>query len=296
MLYHEPGTRLGKDPESLHDMRVATRRMRAAMRVFGDHFEAAHRKQLVKGMRRTGRALGGVRDLDVFMGKARKYLADLPMARQHDLDLLLEYCSNQREKERKKLLAALNSAEYNDFVIDMEQFIRTPGLGSLDVQAKPFQPVLVRHVAPRMIYERYEIVRAYEGVIPYASIATLHNLRIEAKGLRYTIEFFREVLGKEAKTIIGYVVALQDHLGAIQDAEVAQELVRKTMKRLLKKTRKAQKRSMDVVDLPSLGGIMAYLEDREQLILHLQDTLPEVWVTIISEDLRRDLSLAVSVL
>ncbi|MEJ2757266.1 MAG: CYTH domain-containing protein, partial [Anaerolineales bacterium] len=57
MLYHEPGTRLGEDAEALHDMRVATRRMRAAFRLFGDYFDPQVMAPLVKGLKRTGRSL-----------------------------------------------------------------------------------------------------------------------------------------------------------------------------------------------------------------------------------------------
>ncbi|MEJ2326812.1 MAG: CHAD domain-containing protein, partial [Chromatiaceae bacterium] len=76
-LYHEPGTRLGEDIEELHDMRVATRRMRAAFQVFGDYLDMDKMKVFLKGLRRTGRALGAVRDLDVFWEKTQHYLEKL---------------------------------------------------------------------------------------------------------------------------------------------------------------------------------------------------------------------------
>ncbi len=58
MLRHEEGTRLGEDIEALHDMRVATRRLRAAFEVFGEAFEPDALKPHLKGLRATGRALG----------------------------------------------------------------------------------------------------------------------------------------------------------------------------------------------------------------------------------------------
>ena len=65
MLRHEAGTRLGEDSEALHDMRVATRRMRAAFEVFGEVFRPKVLKTHVKRLRTAGRTLGRVRDLDV---------------------------------------------------------------------------------------------------------------------------------------------------------------------------------------------------------------------------------------
>ena len=70
MLDNEAETRLGEDIEALHDMRVATRRMRTAFRVFADFLDADATAPYRKSLKRVGRALGEVRDLDVFRGKA----------------------------------------------------------------------------------------------------------------------------------------------------------------------------------------------------------------------------------
>ena len=86
MLDHEGGARLGEDPEELHDMRVATRRMRAAFEVFGEAFEPKVLKTQLKGLRATGRALGHPRDMDVFMEKAHLYLNSLPEDQRAGLD------------------------------------------------------------------------------------------------------------------------------------------------------------------------------------------------------------------
>jgi inorganic triphosphatase YgiF len=71
MLYHEAGTQMGQEIEELHDMRVATRRMRAALHVFGDYLDDDTWAPFDKGLRRTGRILGEVRDLDVFWEKTQ---------------------------------------------------------------------------------------------------------------------------------------------------------------------------------------------------------------------------------
>src|SRR5690606_30776478 len=65
MLRQESGARQGDDPEAVHDMRVATRRLRAALRVFGPYYDPGVIHPLDRGLRRAGRALGAVRDLDV---------------------------------------------------------------------------------------------------------------------------------------------------------------------------------------------------------------------------------------
>ncbi len=71
MLANEAGTRLGEDIEALHDMRVSTRRMRAAYRIFADYFTEKAIAPFNKGLRRTGAMLGAVRDLDVLLENAQ---------------------------------------------------------------------------------------------------------------------------------------------------------------------------------------------------------------------------------
>lgn len=296
MLYYEPGTRAGTDVEALHDMRVSTRRMRAAFRVFGDYYDPGLRRHLLRGLRRTGRTLGALRDLDVFLQNAQLYLAGLPAGRQNELDLFFEAWQRRREKVRNRLLKYLDSDDYRAFVEDFREFVSTPGMGSIDDQVDGPLPVLVRQIAPRQIYTRYEAVRAYEGILEHASITTLHALRIDGKRLRYTLEFFRETLGKEVDDVISIMVRVQDHLGALHDADVARIMLRRFMEKLLRQARRQQERSLEPVPLPELGGIVAFLEDRERQLAHLQQTFPEVWAAVVAPETRRRLALAVSIL
>ena len=78
MLANEAGTRLGEDIEALHDMRVSTRRMRAAYRIFADYYDQKIIAPFNKGLRRTGAMLGAVRDLDVLLEKAQAWEAERP--------------------------------------------------------------------------------------------------------------------------------------------------------------------------------------------------------------------------
>ena len=61
-------------------------------------------------------------------------------------------------------------------------------------------------------------MRAYGPVIPWADLPTLHALRVDAKRLRYAIEFLAPVLGPRHELLVERLVALQDHLGALNDA------------------------------------------------------------------------------
>ncbi len=286
MLAHEPGTRAGEDIEELHDMRVATRRMRAAFRVFAPYFKARAVRPYVAGLRRTARVLGAVRDLDVLVHKAREYLATLPPEQVHDLDPLFSAWQEERRRARKRLLAYLDSAKYRDFVEAFRLFLETPEAGLRKVDDFPPRPVRVSHAVPRLIYARWGRVQAFDPLLQDASIAVLHALRIECKRLRYTLEFFREVLGAEVKKVIAEVVRLQDHLGDLHDADVANAL----LSEFLFSTR--EQASGRVI----APGVVAYLAFRQRELKHLIDTLPQAWTRFNRPEVRHMLAAAIAAL
>jgi CHAD domain-containing protein len=298
MLYNEPGTRLGEDIEALHDMRVATRRMRAAFRVFGDYFQSKTMAPHLKGLKRTGRALGPVRDLDVFREKIQAYLATLPDMQRGSLDALLVVLEAQREAARQRMLAYLDGAEYARFKQRFGEFVETEGMGSLPVALNGGEPrpYRVRHVAPMVIYERLAVARAYDEwvSIPDPPRERLHALRIACKRLRYSLEFFREVLGPDAEALIKEVVVMQDHLGALQDAVVASEILRDYLR--------WGTWGHQVADaLPPDGpvfapGVEAYLNAMQSDMKHLVATFPQAWRRITGADFSRMVAEAVAVL
>ena len=102
MLAHEKGTIKGEEIEELHDMRVAVRRMRAASKVFEAYLDSSQLEPYLKELRKTLRALGRVRDLDVFQEKAENYLKTLPPEREHDLDSLFAIISEEKRKSQNK--------------------------------------------------------------------------------------------------------------------------------------------------------------------------------------------------
>ena len=298
MLTNEPGTRLGEDIEALHDMRVATRRMRAAFRVFGEYYRPKAVAPYLKGLKRTGRALGPVRDLDVFRAKVQAYLGTLPQLQQGSLDGFLAILEAQREAARQRMLTYLDSEKYARFRERFGQFVETQGLGSRiftldDGEPRPYR---VRHVAPMAIYERLAAVRAYDEwvTIPNPPLERLHALRIACKRLRYTLEFFREVLGPNTKALIKEIVALQDHLGALQDVVVARHILGQTLDR--------GTWGDEVVDaaIPlapvDTTGVEDYLAAKEAEMQVLLDTFPHAWQRITGIEFSHMVAEAVVVL
>jgi len=301
MLYHEPGARAGEDTEELHDMRVATRRMRAALKVFLDYLDMDQMKPFVKGLRDAGRTLGAVRDLDVFWQKTQHYLDTLPPSHQEDLAPLHAVWKVEREKARERMLAYLDGDRYARFKGRFGEFLQSPDAGALPtIVARGYPPPQrLRHMVPVLVYQRVAVVRVYDGWItePHVPLQRFHRLRIDTKALRYTLEFFREVLDKKAKPLIEEITSLQDHLGSLQDAVVASNLLRDfltwgTWGHALKRERRVSLLAEPIV----APGVASYLAARQTEIQRLVETFPQVWAHIQSPEFSRQVAAALATL
>ena len=292
MLYHEPGTRLGEDIEELHDMRVATRRMRAAFRVFGDYLDVSQLRPIRKGLRRTGGVLGAVRDLDVFWDKTRRYLDALPPAQQRDLDPLRQVWEAERERARGEMLAYLDGDRYARFKDRFAEYLQSPGAGALPALSNKGEaiPRRLQHVVPVVVYQRLAGVQAYDEWVtrPDVPLERLHRLRIAAKRLRYTLEFFREVLAPEAERSIKEIKGLQDHLGDLQDAVVASGLLRDFLTWGTWGHAQARGKEALVPTAPIVApGVATYLAARQIELQNLLDTFPQAWARIHDQEFSR---------
>ena len=281
MLAREAGTREGVDMEELHGMRVATRRQRAAWRVFGDAFRAGRTRAHRKRLREVAARLGAVRDLDVLLEAADAYRSELPRAEQRALEPLLRGWRDHRDDARRLLIRELDSDGYRRWIDDYSEFVRHEGLAVQPVS--PTQPHRVRDTANSRILAAYEGVRAYEAVLRWADVETLHELRIAGKWLRYTLEFVREALGPEASVLIARVTALQDHLGLLNDADVTAHMARSYL----------VENAGELSQLES-AAIARYLVSREKEVARLRRTVGVPWRGVAGVSFRRALGRTIA--
>lgn len=284
MQNREAGTRNGSDSEDLHDMRVATRRMRAAWRVFDGAFKAGRTKRLRRRLENLSDKLGAVRDLDVLIEGLQAYRVGLDEDQQPGLDPLLSVWRRQRAVARKQLIAELDSGGYAAFNDEMEEFLAA-GSNAAATVPSPTIPHRVRDRAPSQLWAAYETVRAYELVLPWADIETIHELRIATKWLRYTLEFFGETLGPDGPRLLGRVSALQEFLGLLHDADVAVKLARDVLV--------ARAGELSHVETDAIG---AYLHSREREVARLRRSLGPVWRAVNGAPFRRALGRAAAAL
>jgi triphosphatase len=214
-LQKEPGTRLGEGPEALHQMRVATRRLRAALTLFADALPGSagsFREEL--GW--AAAALGEVRDLDVQLEQVRAWQPTVDPADAAALDALIRLLEERRAASRERLLKLLDSPRFEQFVAGFTAMLQRGPTR----RAGARRPVLA--VAPELIARRHRKVRRLGRRIGRESPPEeYHDLRIQAKRLRYALEFLADLYGRPARALIQRVVALQDLLGLHQDACVA---------------------------------------------------------------------------
>ena len=209
----EPGTRLGEDPEELHDMRVATRRLRAALDLFAEVLPIRTRN--FRGeLGWMAAVLGAVRDLDVQL-EAQSAMAQPGQAELWaDLTALL---TSEREAARAALLAALDSVRWERLV---------SGMAAL-VQQGPFRRSTATRLSalvavPDLICSRHvAVVKAARRAKRSGEAADFHRLRIRCKRLRYSLEFGSELYDGRTSRYTRQLAKLQNQLGLMQDAEVA---------------------------------------------------------------------------
>lgn len=215
-LRNEPGARLGEGVDAVHDMRVATRRMRAAISTFGEALPPDF-SRLGTELRWVGRVLGEVRDLDVHI-EALEEAGAGAFGDDSVRQPIIEKLRSQRNGARSRLVDALNSHRFEALVNDMSMTL------SQDGTAPSEQQVPVTQLAPRRIRHRYRKFRnVAQDTSPESAPEELHETRIRAKRLRFTLEFFEELYGKDARRLIDAAVDVQDRLGEHQDLHVLNE-------------------------------------------------------------------------
>ena len=221
----EPGTRLGEDPEELHDMRVATRRLRAALSLFAGVLPV-RAKVFHDELGWLARLLGAVRDLDVQLAGLADMDAQTAAWRadvvgdddDHDpLADLSDLLQRERDAARVALLGGLDSVRWERLA---------KGLAGMAQQGPARRSVATRTLAviglPELVEARHDkVAKAAKKARRTGVVADFHRLRIRCKRLRYSLEFASEVYAGQTARYVRQLTAVQDELGLMQDAEVA---------------------------------------------------------------------------
>jgi CHAD domain-containing protein len=217
---HLTGIRQGEEIESLHRTRVASRRLRAVLAMFGDCWKPKRVKSWKREIRQLARDLSEARDRDVQI----EFL-DGSLARVSDTALvpgiarLLSYAEQQRQWLQPRVLHAVKSIEHGVVLKDMQAAARRVLDDASDGAIVP--GAAARRHAVKMVRKRLKKLMAESPGLESAEHSQQHHaMRIAAKRLRYTLELAKPHRSQELDDIADMIKRLQTLLGEIHDCDV----------------------------------------------------------------------------
>ena len=211
---HEAGVRRGTDPEDLHQMRTAVRRLRAVLRLLRDALENDVEPMRAE-LRWLGHLLGAVRDADVQGEYFRAVRTGFGGCEAAIIDRVLRRLDVRRDRARRRLLAAFDSRRYTALVDALTQALRDPRF--VDEQL---------HLKRTARTPFIKLRKAVEDLPEGPSDEEVHEVRIKLRRARYAAELAEATHKRRAKRFVKRADTLQDVLGEHQDAAVAERALR----------------------------------------------------------------------
>ena len=211
------------DTEFLHDLRVAVRRTRSAVKLLGGVLPADLARHYGAEFKWLGDLTTPTRDLDVHLLGFGPMTAQLVAASPADLEPLRAFLVRRRAREFRRLAAALRGPRFRAITDDWRKAlleIRDTGAAS-----KRRRGLTAAEVALSTTGRAFRRIAAHGAAItPASPPESLHDLRKRAKELRYLLEFFAPLHDPVAyRKVVGDLKSLQDCLGDFQDSQVQRE-------------------------------------------------------------------------
>jgi len=215
------GVRAAVDIEYIHRMRVASRRLRAALAIFAPCLPKKRATGWTREIRRITRALGAARDTDVQLDFLVDFLSNEAASREKaGLRRILLRLQQQRTRLQRDVLKALEELERGKAIPEMQaelQRIITLGQQHAVDAAAP----AVQHWAAIAVAARLDEFLAYESAVTHPErLEELHAMRIAAKRLRYTMQLFSPLFPEVVKSALSAARKIQDTLGDFHDCDV----------------------------------------------------------------------------
>jgi triphosphatase len=222
---NDRGVLEGHDPEYLHQMRVALRRLRSGVGVFAPVLPEAPVYQLRADMKWLAGHLGPARDWDVFLAETLPPI-EAEFSPHPGLERFAARCKKLRGAAAARARRALRSARYARLVARLDTWlIDEDWLAHAEPAARAALTGPVSHYASSVLDARYERVLARGRSLGRLDAGELHRLRIAIKKLRYASDFLASLYDeKAARAALRRLSRLQDILGAMNDAATVASL------------------------------------------------------------------------
>lgn len=273
------GVKTSDDIEHIHRMRVASRRLRAALPLFAPCFPPRQYRIWMEELRKITQSLGEARDTDVQIDFLKSFIkrnrkgkggpADeiaVPLTRE--MEVFLTALTRRRAKLQKRVVTALDAFQKSGVLEEMQSAFTALSSGTRQAPRRA-AAAGVPAVAAERIGRRLDTLLGYE---PYLSdpdaIAEHHQMRIAGKKLRYTIEVYSPVYRLGLDKFLVRVKKVQEILGDIHDCDVWIDTL--TAMIVSERSRTRSGTGKDNASPHTLTGIRMFLHDREEQrhILH----------------------------
>ncbi|HEX8174282.1 MAG TPA: CHAD domain-containing protein [Pyrinomonadaceae bacterium] len=208
------------DIEGVHDMRVASRRLRSLLRDFAPYFN--ERKAPRKQLREIARALGRVRDEDVAILALKKLRHKVDERAAAGIKEFIEERQRRREAARENLQLAINDEGITELQEKFREWLESAAI-LREKSAKEGSPGLLtfKEMGREVIQSQYaELDNLSRSLFNPFDVEPLHDMRIAAKRLRYSLELFCPCFGDELRAIAKEIAGLQSSLGELHDCDV----------------------------------------------------------------------------
>jgi len=251
LVKYDVGVRIASDPESLHQLRVASRRIRAFLAVGRALVDEEWARELTDGMRALGRASTDARDIDILLEKVRDRSRSFDPRDQDSAETLLRALEEDRRALQHALIDVLNSGLHRRV------------LDRLALPAVPAPVPPARRLDQLAARELRRLVARVRRLGKRPGDRQLHDLRIKVKRVRYATELGGAPADKRARRVIKAATRMQDVLGEHQDAVVGEERLREVAYRY---------------DDSGVAFAAGRLAERERIRRHeIQQRLPAAW-------------------
>jgi triphosphatase len=223
ILYYAPKAAAGKDgPEPVHQMRVAVRRLRSAIKVFRRAVECPAIEAVDTCLKALAAKLAPTRDWDVFATETAPGVAAAFPAEPR-LERLLAATERRRRTCHDELRDFLAGVDFRRIGIELACLAAAPDRAVITGDSEPAEPaVSLGEYGARMLSRRRKKLVQVEDDLGDLEPPVLHKIRLSAKRLRYAAEIFAPLYpGKATHRFIRGLGRLQDRLGALNDGAVA---------------------------------------------------------------------------
>ncbi len=249
-------------PDSVHQMRVAARRLRSGLKVFGPLLDPQWSRHLRDELGWAAGELGRVRDTEVMLGRLDDHAEELPPAdSQLATDVVERVLRAELSRARELALESLRSQRHINLLVALVDAVHHPVLSEL--ANEPCAEVL-----PPMVDKSFRrLAKDVSGLHIDSPAEPWHETRIAAKRARYAAELVQPVFGEPAKRLAKALADVTENLGDHQDCHVAQQELRRI----------ALRDDVDGATGFALGLLHAAEEERE---MSLREDFVVLWPTV----------------